>query len=381
MNRYMIIAGKVIDHQQICPHKEITIQDGLIREPVDNNILPVIDFSDCIVVPGLFDTHIHGYRGADVMDGTFESLNTISKGIVEMGVTHFLATTLTSEFEKLENVCRLIGERGDEVEGASLEGIFLEGPYFTEKYKGAQNEKHMGPPSIQEIRHLQQLARGKIVKIAIAPEWEGTDAFIRQMKEWGIVVALGHSNATYEQAKDAVEAGASVFVHTYNAMRPLHHREPGMVGAAMNLKQTYSELICDGHHVHPVSANIMMDVKGRDHILLVTDCMRAGGQPEGHYRLGTLDVESADGAVRMKDGTLAGSVLQLGDALANVVHWDLATLSQAVDMATYLPAKSQNLTHRMGLIEPGRSADLLVLDTSLKRVATVVRGKIVRSDK
>lgn len=334
-----------------------------------------IDYGDRIIAPGYFDTHIHGYGGHDIMDGTREALLAISEGIVSTGITSFLATTLTDSRENLNKVCKNIGDFYKDCRGAKVEGIFLEGPFFTEKYKGAQNLKYMSDPSMDILEEWHTLADRKIKKIAIAPEREGSLDFIKNSKREGIYVALGHSDATYEEAKAAMDAGASIFVHTYNAMSGLHHRNPGMLGAALSSDDTYCELICDGFHVHPASAKVVMKAKSRLKTVLITDCMMAGGMPEGDYKLGEFDVKVQQGTAKLRDGALAGSILKLCDAVKNVYHWGIATKHEAVNMASIVPAKSVGLEHSIGSIAIGKYADLNILDDDLNVLETYINGR------
>ncbi|SEK53479.1 N-acetylgalactosamine 6-phosphate deacetylase [Carnobacterium iners] len=335
----------------------------------------ILDYTGYSVAPGLVDTHIHGFKNHDLMATDAAGLNVISEGLLSCGVTSFLATTLTSLTEKLDQAVKMVGDNYKQVTGAKIKGIFLEGPFFTEKYKGAQNPKYFGDPTIEKLKKWQELSSGTIKKIALAPERTGVSEFIEYAAKDHINVALGHSDATYEEAKLAVEKGASIFVHTYNGMRPLNHREPGMVGAAMDLKGVFAELICDGHHVHPVAANILMNARGRKETVLITDCMMAGGMPEGHYELGEFPVEVKDGAARLESGSLAGSVLELKDAVKNVVEWGIATPEEAIQMATIVPAKSVEIADDCGKIAPGYAADFIVLDSSLTLKATFLDGK------
>lgn len=224
----------------------------------------------------------------------------------------------------------------------------------------------------------QKAANGMIRKIGVAPERDGSVAFTSEVTASGVKVALGHSDATYEQASAAVAAGASVFIHTYNAMSPLHHRNPGMVGCAMTSEGTYAELICDGHHVNPVAARALVLAKGWDRVALITDCMRAGGMPEGDYDIGGLPVIVADGTARLKDGgNLAGSVLNLDQAVRNVVDWGVASAEQALRMASEIPAKANGIDGVCGSIQPGRNADFIVLSPSLELRETYLGGKTV----
>lgn len=335
----------------------------------------VLDYTGKIVAPGFFDTHVHGYGGYDIMDCKKEALLKISEGIVKTGVTSFLATTLTDSAERLDEACRIVGEHKEECRGAKVEGIFLEGPFFTEKYKGAQNPKYMGDPDIEKLRSWKRLSGGLVKKIAIAPERKGSIGFIREALKEGIRVALGHSQASYEEAKEAVDAGASIFVHTYNGMSPLAGRAPGMVGAALATENTFAELICDGCHVHPACAKIVMRAKSRSNTVLITDCMMAGGMPEGNYKLGEFDVIVDKTTARLESGSLAGSILRLCDAVKNVVEWGIAEAHDAVNMASIVPARSLGMEERIGSIAPGKAADLNILDGDLNLLETYIDGE------
>jgi len=347
---------------------------GIFLENRPEEVEEIIDYAGYWIAPGLVDTHIHGFRNHDVMDNNFEGLNQISVGLLSCGVTSFLPTTLTSSIESLNNVVEMIGANYKKVQGAKIKGIFLEGPFFTEKHKGAQNTKYFCDPSVDMLKGWQKLSNDSIKKIAIAPERKGAAEFIEYAVGEEIIVALAHSDATYEEAKQASEKGASVFVHTFNGMSPLHHREPGMVGAAMNLKDVFTEIICDGHHVHPVALNILMNVRGREEVVMVSDCMMAGGMTEGTYQLGEFPEKEKGGMARLESGSLAGSILQLKDAVKNVVDWGIAAPEQAIYMASTAPAKSIQLDGECGKIAEGYAADFIVLTPAMDLAATYLDG-------
>ena len=354
------------------------VEDGVIvgfskNEPGDYEYLGEI------VAPGLVDTHIHGYHGKDIMNAEEGALNVISKGLLECGVTSFLPTTLTDSKEKTDAALKRVGAEYKDVEGAKVRGVFLEGPFFTEKYKGAQNPAYMSDPKIDYLKEWIELSDGLVNKIAIAPEREGAEDFIKKANAMGVRVALGHSDATFDQAVAAVDAGANIFVHTYNGMSGLHHREPGMVGAAMST-DAISELICDGHHVNPNAANILMNAKGRDKVALITDCMSAGGMADGDYMLGDFPVRVEGGTARLKDGgSLAGSILKLKEAVKNVVDWEIADIFEAIQMASLIPAKSVGIDNIFGKLHEGYEADFIVLDYDLNLKATYLNGEEVYS--
>lgn len=350
------------------------VEDGVIvgfskNEPSD------YEYLGDIVAPGLVDTHIHGYAGKDIMNAEEGALDVISKGLLECGVTSFLPTTLTDSKERTDAALKRVAAEYKDVKGAKVRGIFLEGPFFTEKYKGAQNPNYMSDPNIDYLKEWKEISDGLVNKIAIAPERAGAEDFIKKANAMGVRVALGHSDASFDEAVAAVDAGANIFVHTFNGMSGLHHREPGMVGAAM-ATDAISELICDGHHVNPNAAGILMNTKGRDKIALITDCMSAGGMADGDYKLGEFPVRVENGTARLKDGgSLAGSILKLKDGVKNVVDWEIADIFEAIQMASLVPAKSVGIDNICGKLHEGYDADFIVLDYDMNLKATYLNGE------
>ena len=377
--KYYVYAKQIVLDDQVIDKAYLTIEDGkfgpiLMEEPQD---APIKDYSNSIVAPGLVDTHIHGYKSHDVMDNDFEGIKVISEGLLSCGVTSWLPTTLTSSAQLLNDVCETIGNHYQEVTGAKIRGIFLEGPFFTEKYKGAQNPKYMSDPSVDKLAKWHELSQGLVNKIAIAPERKGVKEFIEFAKSKGVYTALAHSDATYEEAAAAVDAGANIFVHIYNGMSGLHHRNPGMVGAALSLDKVFAEMICDGHHVHPAAARVVTRARGPKETVLITDCMRAGGMGEGQSRLGEFEVVVKDGTARLKDtGNLAGSILELKQGVKNVVDWGLVSPAEALRMASLTPAQSVGIDSVCGRIAPGYEADFIVVSDQLELEATYLDGEL-----
>lgn len=377
MSKYVYAKSIVLADKEV-PNAYLEIkEDGcfgaIVEEKPDGEIL---DYGNYHVAAGLVDTHIHGYASHDVMDNNFEGIKVISEGLLACGVTSWLPTTLTDSRENLSAVCETIGRHAGEETGAKIRGIFLEGPFFTEKYKGAQNPKYMMDPVIEHLEEWHDLSKGLVNKIAIAPEREGVADFIQFASSKEIRTALAHSDATYDQALAAVDAGANIFVHVYNGMSGLHHREPGMVGAALNADGVFAEVICDGHHVHPAAVEVVLKARGADETVLITDCMRAGGQGEGMSRLGEFEVIVKDGTARLKDsGSLAGSILELIQAVENVVKWDLVSLPDALRMASLAPARSVGIDHVCGQITPGQAADFIVVNDQGQLQATYLDGQ------
>ena len=377
--KYYVYAKQIVLDDQVIDKAYLTIEDGkfgpiLMEEPQD---APIKDYSQSIVAPGLVDTHIHGYKSHDVMDNDFEGIKVISEGLLSCGVTSWLPTTLTSSAELLNDVCETIGNHYQEVTGAKIRGIFLEGPFFTEPYKGAQNPKYKSDPSGDNLAKWHELSQGLVNKIAIAPERKGVKEFIEFAKSKGVYTALAHSDATYEEAAAAVEAGANIFVHIYNGMSGLHHRNPGMVGAALSLDKVFAEMICDGHHVHPAAARVVTRARGPKETVLITDCMRAGGMGEGQSRLGEFEVVVKDGTARLKDtGNLAGSILELKQGVKNVVDWGLVSPAEALRMASLTPAQSVGIESVCGRIATGYEADFIVVSDQLELEATYLDGEL-----
>ena len=243
---------------------------------------------------------------------------------------------------------------------------------------GAQNPAYLVDPSYEDFASWQEAAGGRIRKSALAAERDGAAEYCAKLASEGVVTSIGHSDATYDEALAAVNAGATCFVHTYNGMRGLHHREPGIVGCAMTTPETYAEIICDGHHVVPAAIKAVVNAKGWDHVVLITDCLGPGGMPEGEYMSGGLPVVMRDGACYLRDGSsLAGSIATLAQIVKNVYDWQVVTAEQALRMATEVPARSAGIAGSCGSILPGRDADFIVLDAELNLEATYMAGKLV----
>ncbi|KRL62795.1 N-acetylglucosamine-6-phosphate deacetylase [Lactobacillus psittaci DSM 15354] len=336
----------------------------------------IVELGAKAVAPGLVDTHIHGLLNEDVMKSDWEGINKISEGLLKAGVTSWLPTTITASSETLTSICEMFKEHRHEETGAKIQGLHFEGPFFTPEHGGAENPKYMIDPDINLFNKWRKASGDLLCKISMAPERQGSADFIRQVVKEGVVVALGHSSSNFEDADDAINAGASMFTHTYNGMNQLSQHEPNIIGAAFSSRLTDCELIADGHHVQIPALRALIQAKGCEHICLITDCMQAGLMPDGDYMLGELPVYVKDGMARLKQGdNLAGSILLLKDAVKNLVDWNLATSEDAIMMASYVPAKSSHILDKCGVIAPDMPADFIVLNPDMTLDATYLDGE------
>lgn len=358
-NGTITYAGKADEYGKALPDHVVTVEDGWI-------------------CPGFVDMHMHGIDGYDTMDGTPESIQAISTALARHGVTSFLATTMTAPYAQLEQVLVNIAQYSREgLPGAQAIGIHLEGPWINPRYKGAQKEENIAIPKLDAVQKLYGLSEGLIKVVTIAPEQPEALEAIAWLKERDVIVSAGHTGATFAQATEAVDAGVRHFTHCFNAMTGLHHREPGVVGAAMYHEQLSTELIADGIHVHPAVMKILYRVKTAERLALVSDSMRAAAMGEGTYDLGGQEVHVHDNQAKLADGTLAGSILTLNRAVGNMVTLSGVSLSDAVEMASLTPASILGFGERKGRLAAGYDADITVLNTQFDVTMTFVAGKEV----
>ncbi len=339
----------------------------------------VFDAAGLKAVPGFIDVHTHGAVGVDVNSATAEDYEKISLFFASRGTTAWQCSILTDTQEQTQ---WCIGEFNRhlamERRGADLIGIHLEGPFLAKAYKGAMPEHLLQNSNIELVRHYQKLARGNVNYITISPELPGVQDMIPALREMGIVVGIGHSGATYDEAKSAIALGASVGTHTGNAMRLFHQHEPAIFGAIMET-DTYCETICDGLHLVPGSVRMYAKCKGLDRIVAITDSIMAAGLPDGDYHLGVNEVVVKDGDAKLKHGgTRAGSTLTQDRALKNMLRWLPNTLEEILPSLTENPARAMNLWNRKGSLENGKDADVVLLDEEANVVHVFVRGEQVK---
>lgn len=329
-----------------------------------------------VVLPGFIDPHIHGAGGADAMDGTAAALATISETVAREGTTSFLATTMTESGEAILRALTAVRDCR-ETPGARLLGVHLEGPFISETYAGAQPREYIAAPDIDVFDRYQAASGGRIRIVTVAPEVPGADSLIRHLAETGVVPSVGHSAAGVADVRRAIACGARSVTHTYNAQSPFRHREIGVAGSALLYDELNCELIADGIHVSPEAIRLLVKNKPRGKMTLITDAMRAKGCPDGVSELGGQTVYVKNGEARLADGTLAGSVLRMNDAVRRMVQVIGLPLTDAVDMATKNTAALLGISDSCGEIACGKRADFTVLDPDFGVLLTVVGGREV----
>lgn len=328
------------------------------------------------LLPGFIDLHVHGAAGHDVMDADPDALRTMAQFYASHGVTAFLPTTWTDSRGAIFAALQAVGQSVGRVPGgARILGANLEGPYLNPLKCGAQNARHIRRAERAEA--LEFLDTGLVRVLTIAPEFEENLWLIEECTLRGITVSIGHSAAGYEQVQAAAARGARQVTHCYNAMNGLDHRQPGTVGAAMSIPELCCELIADNIHVHPVAQKILLDVKGVQRVVLVTDAIRGAGLPDGDYSIDNRRVSIRDGAVRLPDGTLAGSTLTMEWALKNIHQATGRPLAELWQLTSLNAARQVDLVKFKGSLEVGKDADLVLLDEEYNVHLTVVEGEVV----
>ena len=336
----------------------VTVSDGVIASVGENVSSGDIDAGGLRLIPGLIDVHTHGCIGMDTMDADFEPM---CRFYAEHGTTSFLPTTMTMGYDALERVT----EAKSDFYGAEILGFHFEGPYVSEKHKGAQNAEYIRNPSVSDF------SRFKNVKmITLAPELPGSIEFIKAVTP-DCVVSIGHTDCDYETALAAVESGASCLTHIYNAMPPFHHRKPGPIGAGFE-KHIYAQIICDGFHISRPAVLAIYKMFGAERMTLISDSIRSAGLPDGEYESGGQTVYLKNGAARLKDGTIAGSSATLLDCVRTAVSFGIP-FDDAVRMASRTPAEMLGI--KKGRIKEGYDADMLIIDSDFNLKSVIIGGK------
>ena len=345
-----------------------------IRIPPNTN---QIDASKLLVTPGFLDPHIHGCGGVDVMQATYDSLNAVSRILVRHGTTSFLPTTVSSAPDVLTNTVEQLGAAiSKSFDGAEPLGIHLEGPFISEVKRGTHKASHVLAPDLDLFENWVRASGNTVRLLTIAPELNGTEPLEIMARHYDVTVAMGHSNATFDQARAAADRGICYAVHTFNAMRAFSHRDPGIVGEVLADDRVFAEIIADGIHVDEAVVRIFARAKGKPGVLLTTDAISATDMPDGQYSLGGETIEVIDGICRDAEGRLAGSTLTQEIAFRNFARWTEWPFEYALAGLTLNPARALKL-HGKGVLEPGADADVVIMDEQFRIIKTLVAGRVV----
>ena len=367
-----IINARIISDDQIIEGKILLFDHKIVNivDEIDFTDIKVIDSKGAYVSAGFIDLHIHGSGGADVMDATPEALETLSSTLLQTGTTSFLATTMTMSSKDIDKALQNVQLYASNVSGAHILGIHLEGPFINISKHGAQDKAYVQTPNLALIKNYIQ----EVKMITLAPEIEGAESFVKLLtKEYPhIILSIGHSDANYEKSKESFTWGISHATHLFNAMNPYHHRKPGIVGAVFDSDVT-CDIIADLVHTHPTTLDLVQKVK-KERMILVTDAMRAGCMKCGTYDLGGRRVEVNEGKAVLEDGTLAGSVLKMNDALSNMRIHTSMSLVEIVNAVTKIPARKLRI-HK-GELREGYDADIVIFDENFSIISTIVDGEV-----
>lgn len=381
----VLTAGRLYDGTRIVEHPIVVVDDGRIAsistraESAVPAGAPIADFPDATLAPSYFDVHIHGAAGHDAMEATPEALRAIGTFLATRGTGQFLATTVTAPLDAtlraVSGLAKLIAKPPAGNAARPL-GIHLEGPFLSHAKRGVQPAEHLLAPDIAIFDRLFDAAEGHVRLITLAPELPGAAELTAHASQRGVRVSLGHSNATAAETRAAIAAGAASATHTFNAMRPLDHREPGILGMVLTCDALFAELICDGIHSVPELTKLWWRAKGPERAILVTDAMSAAGMPDGEYRLGGFAVQVAHGRAMAK-GVLAGSVLTLDRALVNFLAFTGATLEQGLRLITGNPARLTGFDAQAGALAVGGPANLVAVGPEGTLAAAFLNGQLV----
>ena len=370
---------RIVTPTKVIPNGFLSINEGKIVEigkgSYKGEDTEIIDRKGLVAFPGFIDIHVHGSAGIDFMDAKEEDYKTIAESMYEEGVTTFLATTLTSDKESLGRVCKTVAKIKDST--PSLWGIHFEGPYISLKYKGAQNPEFIRDPNIEEFDELQKLANGNIKYIAMAPEKTGAMEFISHVTENGVVVSAGHTDASFDDIDEAISFGLTNTTHTHNAMSPHHHRNPGVVTAAMYFDELYTEVICDTVHVCPNTLKAFYKIVGEDRFVAITDALKVKHTDIKEFDLFGLPCVRKPDAAYLTSGPLAGSLLSMDQGLRNLRDITGASEVALAKMVSSNAARSLHMDDR-GTIEEGKRADIVLLSSDYQVKEVYQLGKRVK---
>jgi len=381
-NTILLKNCQLLTTQPVSAPVDILIEGKTIRK-IANGLeytgVEQIDAGGRTAVPGFIDVHVQGAGGADILDGTEEALQTISQTLARTGTTCFLGTTVVKPADG--NAHLKLGKQfaGQGLKGATMLGFHLEGPFINIKKKGGLSEECIYDSSPEKLDEILDSTGDTLKMMTIAPELPGNLNIIKSLVNNDIIASFAHSDATYEETSEGFEAGISHVTHLFNAMPPLHHRNPGPLTAIFERREITAQIISDGHHVHPRVVRLAKQIMGGDRCICITDGMHGIGLPEGRYIYNGKEYESKNGAARYLDGTLIGSTMSLGTIAVKFMEFTGCTFETAIDTVTTIPAKLLGIDDRKGSLEPGKDADIVLLDDDYSVYATFVEGALVYS--
>lgn len=385
MKTFIINNLMVHSEKETYKNGYIKVVDGKIAEvgpasqyKQDDDAKVITLSPDYQVIPGAIDIHIHGASNSDAMDATHDALSIMAKTLPKEGTTSFLATTMTQSTQAIESALLNAGKyiENQTQENAEIVGIHLEGPFISPARKGAQPEDYIVDPDVTLFKRWQEMAENQIKLVTLAPEQPNGLDLAAHLRGTGVVASIGHSDATYDQIDEAIQAGTTHVTHLYNGMRGLHHREPGVLGAAYLRDELYVELIADGIHCRPEMIKLAYNQITSERMILITDSLRAKWLEKGTYDLGGQPVNVDETKATLSDGTLAGSILKMNDAIKNTMEYTDCSMTDIIKMTAENPAKQLRIFDRKGSIQVGKDADLVILNDRLDVEMTFCRGNL-----
>ncbi|GHO66079.1 N-acetylglucosamine-6-phosphate deacetylase [Ktedonobacter sp. SOSP1-52] len=381
--RFTLSGARLVDATMDVAEGNMTIAQGTIQtvNQADSQPEVVIDATDAIILPGFIDVHTHGGGGHNLHTTKLEEILAYNRWVASTGVTSYLVTVVGTPNcmpeAQLQTAVSAIKDWQHRSEGAQPLGIFLEGPYINEKKRGAHPPIWLRRPSLEETERVLELTEGYLKLVTLAPELVGANEMMARLLAEGVTISMGHTEASYEQTLEAVKHGVSHVTHCFNAMQPLHHRNPGPLAAIAPLEHVMGELIADGVHVHPSMMYVLVKLLGPQRTIVITDAQAGAGVPDSTFEFAGQVARAICGAARLEDGTLAGSILTLDQGLRNILEMTPVNLQEASGMLSYNAARSIKVADHKGLLRPGYDADFVILNQALELQATVRQGRVI----